>query len=434
MKISTLSGLVVLAVGATALTACGGGGSSSSGAATGPVTLTLAGWSLSTTPEFKTLADAFHATHPNVTVKLKEYDATNYDTQLTADLSAGSAPDVYVLKNLKNFITYEDGGQLMDVSGVAKGYSGGNLKGLNNYQVGGKTYAIPYRQDSWFLFYNKDLFKKAGVPDPDGSWTWDDYVSAAGRLTQGLKASGSKALGTYQHTWQSVVQGFALAQAPGADLLSGNYSYLAPYYQRALQLQDKGYAVSYNTATTNSLTYQSQFGTQKAAMMPMGSWYVATLIAQQKSGDANTFQWGIAPAPQYDSSTTSNPVTFGDPTGMGINPAIDGSKVQAAKEFLTFVGSEQAAKDLAAIGITPAYSSPAVTQAYFAVDGAPTDALSKQTFATHDTKPENPVSKNTSAIQDVLADEHSAIMSESTGIAPALQDAASRVKSQILNR
>ena len=28
---------------------------------TGAVTLTMAGWSLSTTPEFKTLADGFHA-------------------------------------------------------------------------------------------------------------------------------------------------------------------------------------------------------------------------------------------------------------------------------------------------------------------------------------------------------------------------------------
>jgi multiple sugar transport system substrate-binding protein len=50
-----------------------------------PVTLTLAGWSLSTTPEFKTLADGFHAANPNITVELKEYDATNYDTQMIAD-------------------------------------------------------------------------------------------------------------------------------------------------------------------------------------------------------------------------------------------------------------------------------------------------------------------------------------------------------------
>jgi multiple sugar transport system substrate-binding protein len=83
------------------LTACGG----DEKAADGPVTLTMSAWSLDTTPEFKTLADSFHAANPDITVELKEYDPDNYDTQLTADLSAGNAPDVYVLKNLKNFVT-----------------------------------------------------------------------------------------------------------------------------------------------------------------------------------------------------------------------------------------------------------------------------------------------------------------------------------------
>ena len=35
-------------------------------------------------------------------------------------------------------------------------------------------------------------------------------------------------------------------------------------------------------------------------MMPMGTWYIATLIAQQASGDADNFDWGIAPVPQLD--------------------------------------------------------------------------------------------------------------------------------------
>ena len=50
---------------------------------------------------------------------MKEYDAANYDTQMIADLAAGSAPDIYVQKNLKNFYTYQNGKQLLDVSDVA---------------------------------------------------------------------------------------------------------------------------------------------------------------------------------------------------------------------------------------------------------------------------------------------------------------------------
>ena len=74
-------------------------------------------------------------------------------------------------------------------------------------------------------------------------------------------------------------------------------------------------------------------------MMPMGTWYVATLLAQQNSGDADKFKWGIAPAPQFDASTAGTaktPVTFGDPTGFGINAADRRSKLTAAKEFLAY--------------------------------------------------------------------------------------------------
>jgi len=434
MKRSIQAVLGLAAAASLLLTGCSDD-SSDSDSASGQVTLTLAGWSLSTTPEFKTLADGFHAANPNVTVELKEYDADNYDTQMIADLAAGSAPDIYVQKNLKNFYTYSSGGQLLDVSDVAERL-GSTVGGLDAYRVDGKTYAIPYRQDSWVLFYNKELFDQAKVAYPDGSWTWDDYVTAAKNLTAGLKAAGSKAVGTYQHTWQSTVQGFALAQTPGADLGSGKFDYLKPYYQRALDLQDAGAQPTLGTATTNKLTYQAQFGKQQAAMLPMGTWYIATLLAQRKSGDADTFEWGIAPAPQFDKSTTgtsNTPVTFGDPTGLGINPAIKKSKIQAAKDFLAYAAGPEGAKALAAIGITPADSA-AVTETFFALDGMPTDELSKFAFAKHDTKPENPVSKHTAGLQNLLNDAHTAILSGSKGVDDAISQAQDRAKNEVLNQ
>ncbi|GIH05510.1 sugar ABC transporter substrate-binding protein [Rhizocola hellebori] len=404
---------------------------------TGPVTISLAGWSLSTTPEFKTLADGFKALHPNVTVELKEYDAANYDTQMTADLAAGTAPDVYVLKNLKNFTTYQDGGQLADVSDVASKL-GNTVGGLSGYQVNGKSYAVPYRQDSWVLYYDKDLFDQAKVAYPDGSWTWDDYAKKAKELTTGLKAAGSTAVGTYQHSWQSTVQGFALAQTAGASLESGNFSYVKPYYNRVTDLQASGAQPNFGTVTTNKLTYQAQFGKQSAAMLPMGTWYIATLIKQRSTGDANKFNWGIAPAPQFDSSTTGTsktPVTFGDPTGLGINPAIsDGGKVTVAKEFLAYAAGEAAAKALAGIGITPANTSDAVAATFFALDGVPGDALSKFAWSKHDTKPENPVSKHTAGLQNVLNTLHSAVLSNSKGIDDAITAAQTQAKNEVLNQ
>ncbi|WP_367128540.1 ABC transporter substrate-binding protein [Saccharothrix sp. HUAS TT1] len=422
--------VIAAAVAALALvaTACGSGGGSDSG---GPVTLSMSAWSLNSTPEFKKLAETFHAQNPDITVEFKEYDPTNYDTQLTADLAAGSGPDVFVLKTLKHFFTYQSGEQLLDVSDVAGGL-GGDVNGLGNYEVDGATFAIPYRQDSWYLYYNKDLFAKAGVTPPDATWTWAQYETATTDLDTGLKAAGSPAKAAYQHVWQSTVQGLALAQSPGAELTSGDYGYLKPYYERALEQQASGEQVDYGTATTNTLQYQAQFGTQQAATMVMGSWYVATLVAQQKSGDAQAFQWGFAPAPQRDESTKDKPVTFGDPTGMGINAGIDEGKVAAAKKFLAFAAGEGGAAALASIGITPATLSDSVTKAYFEVPGVPTDELSRFAFENHETKAENPVSPMTAALQNILLETHSAIMSGSTPVDEALQQAGTRAREEVI--
>lgn len=398
------------------------------------LTLTLAGWSLDTTPEFQTLADGFTEQNPNIKVELVEYaDGEDYDTQMITDLAGGTAPDLYPLKNLNKFFMYYDGEQLLDVSDIT-GDLPADISGLENYQVDGTTYAVPYRQDAWFLYYNKDLFDAAGVDHPDGSWTWDDYGQAAKQITDGLADTDTPATGAYQHSWQSTIQGFATAQTPNADFLSGDWEYFVPYYDRAVALQDEGAIVDYGTLTTNSLSYQSQFGKQDAAMLVMGSWYIATLLAEQESGDADQFEWGMAPVPQYDASTTDTPITFADPTAIGINPAVSDEVAAAAKQFLAYIASEDAAADLVEIGITPAVTNETVAEVLFGLDGVPTDELSQFTYTTRDVRPENIVDANTAALQNILGDAHSAIMSGSVSPDAGIAEAMERAEAEVLSK
>lgn len=426
-KFAAAAGVAVVAT--LSLAACSGS-SETPAEESGPVTLTMSGWSLDTTPEFQALADAFQEENPDVTIELKGYDPAEYNTLLTADLAAGSGPDIITQKEVKFVPTFVEGGQLLDVSDVELP---DGISGASSYEVDGAAYAVPYRNDSWVLFYNKALFDQAGVEYPDGSWTWDDYSEAAAALTEGIAAAGGTAKGAYLHNWQSTVQGFASAQSD-TDVLTGDYEYMEPFYENVLALQGDGYQVDFNTAKANQLTYQGEFGKQNAAMLPMGTWFVATLIAQQASGDADDFEWGIAPIPQVDDSTAgldNTPITFGDPTGFGINAAIDDSKVQAAKDFLAFAAGEEGAQILAGIGITPALLSDSVVETYFAVDGAPADDLSKFAYSTHEVFPENPTSDKTAAIQGILNDMHTAIMSGSMPVADAITEAQERVANEV---
>lgn len=414
-----------IAAALVALTACSSGPAADA-TPDGPVTLTLSAWSLATTPEFQLLADGFEEATGN-TIELVEYDPADYNTLLTADLGAGSGPDIITQKEVKYLPVFVDGNQLLDVSDVELPEDVG---GVDSYRVDDVQYAVPYRQDSWVLFYNKDLFAAAGVAEPDGSWTWDDLAEAATAIKA---ATGT--YGLYEHRWQSTTQGFANAQAPGADIFSGDYDYFTEYYERRLELQNSGAAVHYNESKANNLTYQGEFGKQNAAILPMGTWYLATLIAHQASGDADDFAWGIAPAPQYDSTTTglsNTPVTFGDPTGFGINAAISSEKLAVAKEFLAWAAGEQAAVELAGIGITPALITDAVTEAFFSVPGAPSDELSEFAWSTHLTLPENPPSGDTAAVQNILNTVlHDPVLAGAASLDAAIAQAEAQVQAEI---
>ena len=49
----------------------------------------------------------------------------------------------------------------------------------------GKLYALPFNTGGDMMFFNRQLFKEAGVPEPplDGNWTIDDWLDRARRLS-----------------------------------------------------------------------------------------------------------------------------------------------------------------------------------------------------------------------------------------------------------
>ncbi|WEV72615.1 extracellular solute-binding protein [Bifidobacterium sp. ESL0790] len=443
MKLSRPAGVIAVASAlAMLLSGCGGGGNSNAGSdqfdKNAKTEITMAGWSLKMTPEFQKLADAFHKAYPNVTVKLKEYSADDYDKQLTADISANAQPDVFPLKNMQKYTTYAQSKGLADLSDVAKQYTNDKNIDVSMYKAqDGKYYGLPYRADHWVMFYNKDMFKKTGVKEPDGTWTWNDYTKTAEELKKKLPAAGYDANSVYpmyQHNWRSVVISFALAQngqPAEKTYLKDNFSYTLPYYQRALKWQDEGLTINWNTSFTNKVQYQAQFGTQKAAMMPMGTWYAAAFLSQQKTGDAQKFDWGMAPVPQNPSKKLpSTPITFGSPTGLAVSSKISGQKAAAAKKFVEWAVGQGGADTLAKLTTTPAYINSKITNDFFSAEGMATDQMSKDAWGKFDMKLEQPVSSATDTIEDILDKTHSSIMTGSQKPAAGIKEAEDNIKNQ----
>ncbi|MEV4837180.1 sugar ABC transporter substrate-binding protein [Nonomuraea sp. NPDC049486] len=90
----------------------------------------------------------------------------------------------------------------------------------------GKQYAVPVRSNLLLMFYNKTLYKKAGVAEPTAETTWEQYFKDAEKLVQDTDGDGqtdSWAAATYftkdpltPTVWQTVLD------SDGGQLLDEN--------------------------------------------------------------------------------------------------------------------------------------------------------------------------------------------------------------------
>ncbi|OLE23613.1 MAG: sugar ABC transporter substrate-binding protein [Catenulispora sp. 13_1_20CM_3_70_7] len=418
--------MAAAAAAAAPLAACG---SSKSSGATGakaddnaPVELSISVWSLASTPEFQALFDAFHQANPNITIKPVDILSNDYETKLTTMLAAGDTTDVITVKNVIDYAGYAGRGQLKDLTSAATSADAAQLSGLASFkEKDGKYYALPYRQDFWVLYYNKKLFDAAGKQYPT-NLTWDQYADLAKSLTSG--SGQGKVYGTYHHTWRSVVQAISAAQT-GGDLLGGDYGFFADQYAMALGVQNAGATIDFGTATTQKTGYASVFEDKQAAMLPMGTWFIAKLLADKKAGKTDV-DWAIAPMPQRPGG--SGITTFGSPTAFAVNKKARHS--EAAEKFVKFAAGPEGAKAIAAIGVVPALLTDQTRQTYFGLAGMPADDTSKKAFKPDKVTLEMPVSDKTSKIDKILTEEHQLVMTKQKSIDAGIKEMGSRVKDE----
>ncbi|MER7809982.1 sugar ABC transporter substrate-binding protein [Streptomyces sp900116325] len=421
MKLTkNLARIAPLVVAATlTATACDASGTDSTSSSKGKTVVKVALWNYTTTPEFKALIDGFEAKNPDIDVQPVDILADNYPEKVTTMLAGGDTTDVLTMKNVTDYARYATRDQLLPLTDEAAKLDKASYSGLDDYNLKGKYYALPYRSDFWVLFYNKDMVGKEDL----SKLTWDEYAELAKKFTKG---SGSdKVYGTYLHTWRSVVQAISSAQT-GGDQLGGDYAFFKDQYEMALGLQKAQATLPFSTASSNQITYDSQLTTGKAAMVPMGSWWAAALLAEKAQG-RNDINWGMAPMPQAKNDGKS--VTFGSPTAFAVNKKA--RNADAAKKFVTWASGPEGAAAVAKIGVTPAYTSDKILDTFFSVEGMPTDALSRKTMQPTTVQLEMPVSDKTSDIDQILKEEHEMIMSGEKSVDEGIKEMDKRVKDEV---
>ncbi|MFI9582636.1 extracellular solute-binding protein [Streptomyces sp. NPDC052236] len=409
---------VALAVALFGVAGCSG--SEGSGTTSdGKTIVKIALWNYETTPEFKALIDGFEAKNSKIDIQPVDILADDYSDKVTTMLAGGDTTDVLTMKNVTDYARYGTRGQLMPLTDEVNKLKKASYAGLENFDLKGEYYALPYRQDFWVLYYNKAMVGKEDL----SKLTWTDYQALAKKLTKG--SGSSKVYGAYQHTWRSVVHAIASAQT-GGDQLGGDYGFLKDQYAVANNLEKSGAALPFATAISQKITYDSQLTTGKAAMVPMGTWWGARLIGDKAAGK-HAIDWGMAPMPQI--AADGKTVTFGSPTAFAVNKK--SGNADAAKKFVEWASGPEGAAAVAKIGIVPSYTDAAITDAFFAVKGMPTDALSRQAMKPSKVQLEMPVSDKASDIDLILKEEHEIVMSGEKSADKGIAEMNRRVKNDV---
>ncbi|GAA4169018.1 sugar ABC transporter substrate-binding protein [Gryllotalpicola koreensis] len=150
------------------------------------------------------IVDSFEKANPDITIKVTTTAYADYFTKLQTDLAAGTQSDVFDV-DAGSYATYQSQGVLAPLDGVTA--SAYRTSVLDTYKTGGKQYGLPTSFSNVVLFYNKDLFDKAGVSYPTKDWTWADEQAAAEKLTDKSKGIwGDYQPVTYNEYYKAVVQ------------------------------------------------------------------------------------------------------------------------------------------------------------------------------------------------------------------------------------
>jgi multiple sugar transport system substrate-binding protein len=342
------AGTALVAALALTMTACFG--SSKGGANDNPdadVTITFwHGWSApSEVAAIQATIDAFEKVHPNIHVKAV---GNITDDKINQALRAGgpSAPDVvssFTTDNVGEFCTshaFVDLKPFMDKDGIdpAKTFPAPQL---SYTQYNGNQCTLPLLSDAYGLYYNKDMFKAAGISSPPK--TMSELDADAVKLTKS-SGDGYSQVGFVPdyHFYESTITHFGAQWGPTYFTSDGKSNVANdPALKSAIEWQkgllDKlgGYEKmdKFRTSAGEEFSNNNAFMTGQVAMMIDGEWRAGMI------DDSNSkVNYAVAPFPVPDDQ--ADQYGKGYITGTIVGIANTSEKQNAAWEFVKYLTTD----------------------------------------------------------------------------------------------
>lgn len=249
----------------------------------------------------RALINRFEKTHPKIKIELQIAPHIRVFDKLMISTAGGRPPDVTrvssmwfhpcaakeLFADLGPFVKRDESFDISDFYPQA-------IEGWGRHK--GRLYALPTDIDVYAMYYNKNMFDKAGLPYPNWSWDWDKYLEVSKKLTKDTTGNGRPdQWGTSTDLfWQSYIF------QNGGELVSGDLKrcmLTEPAAYEALQWESdliNKYHVSPNAEDSAEIGAAKLFMMGKIGMYISGSWIAELEFKDKLKG----FTYDVAPLPK----------------------------------------------------------------------------------------------------------------------------------------
>jgi multiple sugar transport system substrate-binding protein len=327
--------------------ACGGGDDTASSATdkpTGNATL----WVRDSQKGFiNLLTDQYNKTHDGK-IQVTVIPAPSFVQKFGTAAQTGAGPDIASI-DLVYLPFFASKGVLDDLTEVQNqlawkdSLSPAHRK-LAEYD--GKVYALPFTAEASMIFYNKDLFKKAGLDPAKPPKTFDEMLNAARKVhalgkdyygfTMAGQCGGCNVFEVAPHVWAS---GGKILSDDGKTAMF-NSQQVTDTLTLYRQMWTEGLMPS-NAKTDNGSIQGTTFQGGKTGMVTLGAFYVQTLMADKK------IDFGVTPIMGKDGGTAS----FAGGDEIAVTKSAKNKAV--AYDFVKWATGEEAQTILAKNAIVP---------------------------------------------------------------------------------
>jgi multiple sugar transport system substrate-binding protein len=211
----------------------------------GSVRIIVPEYSARTGPYFADAEREFEAVNPDIDIQIEMVPWGQLRRKLTTEMGEGTHPDLAII-NRRELVDFVKLDAIEPLDGLISDEFKGRFIGsfLSMAMMDGKIRGLPFTASIRALYYNKDLFGKAGIAEPPK--TWDELKSMAEKISAlgggiygyGLSGKGIEADVCYYYVMWG--QGVEVIDENGRSGLASDGAIAAANFYK--ELIDKGAA------------------------------------------------------------------------------------------------------------------------------------------------------------------------------------------------